>query len=42
MRWAKSGDAAAIVTSVTLHAADQLWQIEDIQEIPKEHGFLMR
>lgn len=39
---AELGDVAAIVTSVTLRAADRLWQIEDIQGIPKEHWCMMR
>jgi hypothetical protein len=36
------GDAAAIATSVILRAADEQWQLEDLQGIPKRYWFLLR
>jgi hypothetical protein len=35
------GDAAAIATSVMLRAADQRWQLEDLQGIPKRYWFIV-
>jgi hypothetical protein len=39
---ANVGDAATIVTLSILRAADQQWQLEDLQGIPKRYWFILR
>jgi hypothetical protein len=39
---AMMGDAAAIATGSILRAADQQWQLEDLEGIPKRYWFILR
>jgi hypothetical protein len=38
---AEMGDAAAIATWVILRGADERWQLEDLQGIPKRYWFIL-
>jgi hypothetical protein len=39
---ANVGDAVTIATVSILRAADQQWQLEDLQGIPKRYWFILR